>query len=474
MMKKIEQFIEKNHMIENGDRIIAGISGGADSVCLLFVLLELRKKYAVEIIAVHVNHQIRGEDALSDEQFTVDLCKKHDVKCIVFRKDVELIAKNRKQSVEEAGRDVRREAFFQVLKENEGTKIAMAHHQNDNAETFLMNISRGTGLKGLGGIRPVNGKIIRPLLCMTRTQIEEFVRSKKCGWCTDETNNEQDYTRNKIRHLILPVLEQQINVHAIQHMNETMEKLCDVWEYLQAQTQEAIVLCVKQTEKGELQIDKENYDSLHKVIQSMVIKKCLSDIAGAQKDLTSVHIEAIEQLMEKQCGKSRNLPYGVEAIRNYKGILLRQRKCNKEEEMKDEIEEIKLNIPGKTHIPHKNLMIECLIRKADEIIMEEIPQKPYTKWFDYDIIKGNLTVRSRQAGDYIVIDKKGKKQKIKSYFVNEKIPAEQRNLIPLICDGEKVIWIVGYRMSSACQVVKTTKNVLEITVMEEKENVRKD
>ncbi len=473
MMKKIEQFIEKNHMIENGDRIIAGVSGGADSVCLLFVLLELRKKYDIEIIAVHVNHCIRGEDALSDEQFTVDLCKTQDVRCIVFRKEVELIAKNRKQSVEEAGRDVRREVFFQVLEEEQGTKIAMAHHQNDNAETFLMNISRGTGVKGLGGIRPVNGNVIRPLLCMTRAQIEEFVKSKQCGWCTDKTNNEQEYTRNKIRHAVLPVLEQQVNSHAIQHMNETMEQLRDVWDYMEVQTQEAMNLCVEQTEKGELQIDKEHYDKLHQVIQSMVLKKCLSDIAGAQRNLTSAHIEAMAQLMGKQCGKSRNLPYEVEAIRNYRGILLRKRK-HKEEETKGETEEIALNIPGKTYLPKRNLILECLIRKKDEIIMDEIPQKPYTKWFDYDIIKGNLTVRSRRTGDYIVIDKMGKKQKIKSYFVNEKIPAEQRNLIPLICDGEEVIWIVGYRMSSACQVVKTTKNILEITVMEEKENVRKD
>ncbi len=470
MMKKIEQFIEKNHMIDNGDRIIAGISGGADSVCLLFVLLELQRTYDIEIIAVHVNHGIRGQDALADEQFTVDLCKKQNIKCVVFRKEVELIAKKRKQSVEEAGRDVRREAFFEVLKEEHGTKIATAHHQNDNAETFLMNLVRGTGLKGLGGIRPVNGKVIRPLLCMTRSEIEKFVRNKQCGWCTDETNNEQEYTRNKIRHSVLPVLEQQMNLHAIQHMNETMEQLRQVWDYMEMQAEVAMESCVEQTQEGELQINKEDYEQLHEVVQSMVLKKCLSEVAGEQRNLTSAHIEAIAQLMNKQCGKSRNLPYAVEAIRNYKGILLRRRKQDKKQDM----EALILNVPGKTVIPQKNLIIKCVIRNADEMIMDEIPQKIYTKWFDYDIIKGNLTVRSRQTGDYIVIDKMGRKQKIKSYFVNEKIPADQRNLIPLICDGEKVIWIVGYRMSSACQVVKTTKKILEITVMEEKENVRKD
>lgn len=474
MMKKIEQFIKKNHMIENGDRIIAGISGGADSVCLLFVLLELRKKYAIDIIAVHVNHCIRGEDALADERFTVDLCKKYNVKCKVFRKEVESIAKNRKQSVEEAGRDVRREAFVEVLKKERGTKIAMAHHQNDNAETFLMNIARGTGLKGLGGIRPVNGKVIRPLLCMTREEIEQFVRNRKCGWCTDETNNEQEYTRNKIRHSVLPILEQQVNFHTIQHMNETMAQIRNVWEYMEIQTDSAMEICVDKRENTEVQIYKEQYDHLHDVIQHMLLHKCLTYVAGAQRNITSAHIEAIYDLMNKQCGKSRNLPYGVRAVRNYEGLSLSREEQKIKDKNKDETEEILLNIPGRTYIPEWNLTFQCDIRKSEEAIMEQIPQKTYTKWFDYDIIKGNLTVRNRRAGDYIVIDKTGKKQKIKSYFVNEKIPAEQRNQIPLICDDEKVMWIVGYRMSSACQVVKTTKNILEITVMEEKENGRED
>ncbi len=470
MMKKIEQFIEQNHMIENGDRIIAGISGGADSVCLLFVLLELQKIYDIEIIAVHVNHCIRGDAALEDEKFTVNLCDKHHIKCLVFRREVERIAKSRKQSVEEAGRDVRREAFFEALKEEKGTKIAMAHHQNDNAETFLMNLARGTGLKGLGGIRPVNGKVIRPLLCMTREQIEQFVKEKHCGWCTDETNSEQTYTRNKIRHSVLPVLEQQVNLHAVQHMNETMEQLRHIWSYMESQTKIAMESCVEQKEKGNLQIRKQNYEQLHEVIKSMVVKECLNQVAGEQRNLTAAHIDAVMQLMQKQCGRSRNLPYEVEAIRNYEGILLRRKKQNVDPMM----ESIALNIPGKTVIPQQNIIITCTLHEVDEIIMDEIPQKPYTKWFDYDIIKGNLTVRSRRAGDYIVIDKMGRTQKIKSYFVNEKIPAEHRNLIPLICDGEEVIWIVGYRMGNACQVVKTTKKILEITVMEEKENVRKD
>ncbi len=474
MMKKIEQYIKKYHMIENGDRIIAGISGGADSVCLLFVLLELRKKYDIDVIAVHVNHCIRGEAALADEKFTVDLCAKHHVKCKVFRKEVELIARNRKQSVEEAGRDARREAFDTVLREENGTKIAMAHHQNDNAETLLMNIVRGTGLKGLGGIRPVNGNIIRPLLCLTRNEIEEFVQKQNCGWCTDETNNEQEYTRNKIRHSVLPILEQRVNGQAVQHMNETMAQLCQVWEYMEMQTDKAMKFCVDKKDNTKVQIFKESYDELHDVIKQTLLQKCIAYTSGAQRDITAAHIEAIYTLMNRQCGKSIDLPYGLKAVRNYEGILLYKAEEKKNDANKEKKEEFIINIPGETYISKWNLTITCKVWAPNEIIMEQIPQKNYTKWFDYDIMKGTLIARNRHAGDHIVIDKTGKKQKIKSYFVNEKIPAEQRDQIPLICDDEKIMWIVGYRMSSACQVTRKTKNILEITVVEGKKDGRED
>ena len=160
-MKKIRDFIEKHQLIIPEDHIIAGISGGADSVCLFFVLLDIRARQGVPFTAVHVNHGLRGEAADGDEAFVRELCEKYGVPLEVFRVDLESIAKKRKQSLEESGRNVRREAFEQVCDRCKGTKIALAHHRNDNAETLLWNLSRGTGLAGMCGIRPENGKIGR-------------------------------------------------------------------------------------------------------------------------------------------------------------------------------------------------------------------------------------------------------------------------------------------------------------------------
>nr|WP_089983934.1 tRNA lysidine(34) synthetase TilS [Clostridium sp. C105KSO13] len=464
-MKKIKEYIEKYHMIEAGDRIIAGISGGADSVCLFFELLELKKHTNIEIIAVHVNHGIRGETAARDEEFVQKLCEEYQVECAVYHKNVELIAKKRKQSVEEAGRIVRREAFEKALKEYRGTKIATAHHQNDNAETLLMNLARGTGLKGLGGIRPVNGNVIRPLLCLTRREIEDYLEEKKQSYCQDETNEEDDYTRNRLRHFVIPVLEEQVNAQAVRHMNEAMEKMRQVWKYMEEQRQEACRLCVSQTPEGDICIKDRSFKKLQPVIQDLLVRTCLTNAAGEQQNITMSHVEAIVRLFEKQSGRCIDLPYAVKAVRTYEGVVLSKGKEEKEQGFLPK----KLKIPGITTIPELNLTICCrILEKPADFSLKQVPQKAYTKWFDYDIMKSSLLVRTRQSKDCIAIDKTGKRQKIKSYFINEKIPAKDREKLPLIADAGEIIWIPGYRMSSAYQVTQQTHRILEIKVTEEK------
>lgn len=477
MMEKVSKFIEKYHMIVNGDKVIAGISGGADSVCLLFVLLELRKRLGIEIVAVHVNHGIRGDSARADEDFTVELCREHGIKCAVYHENVESIAKKRKQSVEEAGRNVRREALEKTFQEERGTKIAMAHHQNDNAETLLMNLARGAGLQGLGGIRPVNGKIIRPLLCLNRKEIEDYLGEIGCGWCQDETNDEDVYTRNRLRHLVIPVLEQQVNAGAVQHMNEAMEQIRLAWEYMEEQTKRVWDSCVTVGPDGTVRIRKASYDGQPEVIRRSLVRKCLAKAAGAEKNISMVHVEAVMDLMGKQSGRSRNLPYSVQAVRNYDGVALKKETETVQNQSGKEADSVQyiLNVPGITEIKELNLTIcSRILEKSKDFSVNQIPQKNYTKWFDYDIIKGILTVRTRRPGDSLVIDTKGRRQKLKSYFINEKIPADERGKLPLITDEEQILWVLGYRISSACLVTDKTNRVLEIKVTEEKRNVRED
>lgn len=470
-MKRIEKFIQKYHMLTCGDRVIAGVSGGADSVCLFLMLLELREKIGFDLIAVHVHHGLRGEAADQDQQFVEALCEQHRIPLEIFRVNLESIAKKRKQSLEEAGRMVRREAFDSVCKKYGGNKIALAHHQNDNAETLLWNLSRGTGLDGLGGIRPVNGKFIRPLLCMNREEIEEYLAKRKQSYCIDETNAGTDYTRNKLRHLVLPILEEQVNSAAVRHMNETMEQIWELQEYMQEQVEAAYQECVQEHfEKAcWIQIQQKSFETFPELIKKMVIRKGMEQVGGKKRDLSHKHVDVMMELMNKQVGRTLDLPYEMHAKRNYEGIRLEKRRTYLSgEEKKAEIMQecmAELNIPGETILADRNLKLRCkILEKPKNLSIKDIPQKIYTKWFDYGIIKSSLYIRTRQAGDTIVIDEKGHQKKLKNWFVDEKIPKEVRDSQLLLAENNEILWVLGHRMSQAYQVKQSTKWILQIEV----------
>lgn len=470
-MKRIEKFIQKYHMLTCGDRVIAGVSGGADSVCLFLMLLELREKIGFDLIAVHVHHGLRGEAADQDQQFVEALCEQHRIPLEIFRVNLESIAKKRKQSLEEAGRMVRREAFDSVCKKYGGNKIALAHHQNDNAETLLWNLSRGTGLDGLGGIRPVNGKFIRPLLCMNRKEIEEYLAKRKQSYCIDETNAGTDYTRNKLRHLVLPILEEQVNSAAVRHMNETMEQIWELQEYMQEQVEAAYQECVQEHfEKAcWIQIQQKSFETFPELIKKMVIRKGMEQVGGKKRNLSHKHVDVMMELMNKQVGRTLDLPYEMHAKRNYEGIRLeKQRTYSFGEEKKAEIMQecmAELNIPGETILADRNLKLRCkILEKPKNLSIKDIPQKIYTKWFDYGIIKSSLYIRTRQAGDTIVIDEKGHQKKLKNWFVDEKIPKEVRDSQLLLAENNEILWVLGHRMSQAYQVKQSTKWILQIEV----------
>ena len=470
-MKRIEKFIQKYHMLTCGDRVIAGVSGGADSVCLFLMLLELREKIGFDLIAVHVHHGLRGEAADQDQQFVEALCEQHRIPLEIFRVNLESIAKKRKQSLEEAGRMVRREAFDSVCKKYGGNKIALAHHQNDNAETLLWNLSRGTGLDGLGGIRPVNGKFIRPLLCMNREEIEEYLAKRKQSYCIDETNAGTDYTRNKLRHLVLPILEEQVNSAAVRHMNETMEQIWELQEYMQEQVEAAYQECVQEHfEKAcWIQIQQKSFETFPELIKKMVIRKGMEQVGGKKRDLSHKHVDVMMELMNKQVGRTLDLPYEMHAKRNYEGIRLeKQRTYSFGEEKKAEIMQecmSELNIPGETILADRNLKLRCkILEKPKNLSIKDIPQKIYTKWFDYGIIKSSLYIRTRQTGDTIVIDEKGHQKKLKNWFVDEKIPKEVRDSQLLLAENNEILWVLGHRMSQAYQVKQSTKWILQIEV----------
>ena len=239
-MQKVFAYMEEHAMIHAGDKVIAGVSGGADSMCLLFVLLDYRRLLPFSLTVAHVEHGVRGQESIGDARFVEKICREHKIDYRLVSCQVVEIAKREKLSVEEAGRRARYEAFERIREEMGADKIAVAHNQDDQAETVLFQIARGSGLRGAGGIRPVRGNIIRPLLCLSRAEIEAYLRGRSQTWRTDATNSGLDYARNRIRHQILPVFEKEINSASRAHIAALAQELQHVQAYMEQETENCL------------------------------------------------------------------------------------------------------------------------------------------------------------------------------------------------------------------------------------------
>ncbi len=441
MEQKVRAYIQKHQMLIEGDKIVVGISGGADSVCLLFLLLHWKKEWNLQLQAVHVHHGLRGQQADADEDYVCRLCEEHQVPLRVFHEDVKVYARERGLTEEEAGRLLRRERFVQVKQEVGASKIALAHHMNDNVETVLWNLSRGSGLQGAGGIRPKNGEWIRPLLCVTRKEIEAYLNEKKMIYCEDETNQEDIYTRNRLRNHVIPYLQEAVNTRAVEHIADAIEQFRMAGEYLKEETERYVRMCVHKQGTTWL-LQKEPLEQVPKVLQSYVVHEVLGEVAGQKKDLTQVHVRMIQELLEKQVGRICDLPYQMQARRCYEGIEISK---------------------GTTGKKEKKPTMEMRIFSRDGCTTT-FPENPYTKWFDYDIIKDTVTLRHREPGDYIAINKAGGRKKLKQYFIDEKVPQKERENVWLVADGKQIMWIVGYRQSHAYQITDHTRTILEVKI----------
>lgn len=301
MINKVLETIKKYHLIEDGDRVVVGVSGGPDSLSLLYILHEL----GFDICVAHVNHGLR-ENANIDEEFVIDFCKKIDVPCFV--KKVDLKNNLNGMTLEEAGRKVRYDFFREVMENNHCNKIATAHNSNDNAETVIMNMIRGSGTSGLKGIEPSREDIIRPLIRCTRKEIEEFCKEKGLTPRHDESNDEALFTRNKVRLELIPYIEENINSNVINNINRMSEIISEEEKFILDQVQIAYDNCVIKEEEGRVLCNLKVFNKLDNVIQKRLIIKFIIKAFGNAKDIEKVHIEDILKLCKNNVGKKYIMP----------------------------------------------------------------------------------------------------------------------------------------------------------------------
>lgn len=459
--QKVKVYVERFHMIEPKDTIVLGISGGADSVCLLKILARWKEAWGISLRAVHVHHQLRGEEADADERFVRELCENEGIPCRVFHEDVQGMAQREKIGLEEAGRIARYRCFATVCEDVGGGKIALAHHQDDLAETMLHHLVRGTGMAGLCSLKPVSGNRIRPLLCLEKEEILVYLKAAGQPWRTDSSNLEDDYTRNRIRHHVLEELKTEVNPRAVRHMAQLSEELEETRAVLAQVAAEKRRQYVRKSEKGMLLAEELKKEP--DLIGRQIVHDLLKEISGKQKDFTRIHVEAVQELWNRKVGARRDLPYGMQAIRTYDGIYLERKaeKCKTRDSEKNAGIQINVHSEGTESFQIGELTLTVSRTARD---FGEIPEKKYTKWFDYDRIKQTLVIRHRQPGDRICLFDGGGSKKLKDYLIDRKIPAQKRDQLWLLADGSDILWIIGERISAAYKVTAESQRILQAEI----------
>ena len=447
MENKVLNYIKENKMIKAGETVVVGVSGGADSVCLLHMLSKHREMLDIKLVVVHIHHGIRGESADRDAAFVEDMCKKEGVPFFLYKYKVPELAKEKGMSEEEAGRYARYEAFNKCLADNSADssgKIAVAHNKDDLAETMLFNLIRGAGVKGLKGITPVRDNVIRPVLCLERCEIEEYIKANDLTYIVDETNLTEEYTRNKIRLSIMPQIKESINEQVVSHMEVTASNLALIDDYMESQCEIEMSRMVRQKGNG-LFMEAAGVNGLHKAMQGYLVKKCIYQVAGKAKDIASVHINSVLRLFGMNVGKKVNLPYEMIAVKEYDGVYIY---ISKEDNNSERKEMYAVDIDGLGKYFYNDGNVEATLHIEEDIYTDSLfIENEYTKWIQCDIMKFDLQLRTRRLGDYIIVDDKGSKKKLKDFFIDKKIPKEERDNILLLANGDEIIWIVGYRLN---------------------------
>ncbi|MFZ7121647.1 MAG: tRNA lysidine(34) synthetase TilS [Eubacteriaceae bacterium] len=460
MFEKVLNFIEENRMFSINENVLIGVSGGPDSVALLNFMFEIKTRYNFNLYVAHINHMLRADESDKDEEFVEQLCEKYSIVCYSKKIDIKKVSKEKKISVEEAGREERYNYFKEIKEKLNIDKIALAHHKNDNVETIFMRIIRGTGIKGLKGIdsKRADG-VVRPFLCLSKEEVLVYCEINNLHTRLDKSNLQTKYHRNKLRIDVIPNMEK-LNPNFTNNINNLGKISKEYYDFVQIELNKVIddVIC-----NGKIEL--EVFNNLHSVLRRELLIRIINKIdSSANIDFQHIQIILDKVRDDSSTTWSIDLPRGIKIVRQYKYLILFKEDFNLiDKRFKYEI------LPDKTYIFTKiNMTLSTTLISVENIKnfkKDEINQNKYG-YFDYDKIKainGLLLLRSRKDGDRIEpIGILGTK-KIKDIFIDKKIPVNIRWKIPILSINNEIIWVLGYHKSRKFSVSKATQRVLMIS-----------
>ena len=447
---KIEDSIKKWHMLPDGCSVVAGLSGGADSLMLTHFLWRYSKEHNIDLTAAHVNHMLRGEEADRDERFVISWCGEHGIRIKVLHANVRAEAAKNSEGLEECGRNIRY-SFFRSICGKCG-RIATAHTLSDSAETVLMNLAKGTGPRGLCGIPPVRGNIVRPLIGVTRDEVECYCKYYKLDYVTDSTNLEDDYGRNKIRHNVVPVLKR-INTGFEQALGRTQKLMRLDEEYLEDKAGKLLL-----NAKNEYGYDVSALRSEGFPILSRAVARAIENAGDSRLDF--MHIDAVLKIIIAGNG-SLTVPGGIQCAVHGNTLFVTPKRVKTITKW-----EVPLEIP-ETRLPDGRIFS---VRKINYDILKnknKFNNLSFNNLLNYDTILtiGSL-VRSRLNGDVFRPAGRGVTKKVKKLFNEAKIPPLMRDRIAVLECGGKIVWIEGFGASQEARVTDETTDAAQIIIKE--------
>lgn len=459
MKNQVLETIKEYKMFSPGDSVLIGVSGGADSTALLHLLYDLKSELGISTLYVaHFNHMLRKEDADLDQKYVEGLSKNLGLLCLAEGVDVAAYATKNKLCLEDAGRRLRYEFYRETAKKMGAKKIALGHTADDSVETFLMRLLRGAGLRGLTGIPPVRGNIVRPLIKVWRKEIDQHIAHLKLVPRIDHTNYESKYLRNRVRLKLIPQLKiYNLNIKEI--LLQTVMLLTEDYLYMEAKTREALSeITIKENDNSiELQADK--LRALEPPIEGHLLRTAIEKVKGNLSELAFSHIHDIAKNLDSTEKWELPLPDGIYAVGNRNTLAITKTRPAEPEKVSFYYN---LSIPGQLKIKEAEMLLTAEILPSTPT--PSLSPNPNVAHLDFEEVGRELIVRSRKDGDrFYPLGMKGTK-KVQDFFIDQKVPQEERDRVPIVESAGRLIWIVGQRIDERVKVDKKTKKVLQLTV----------
>ena len=466
--QRITQFIRKHHLVTDGDILLVGVSGGADSVCLLHVLSRLRTTLGIKLHIAHLNHKLRGEESEEDAWYVVALAEKLRIPFTLDTRDVASFRERQRCSLEEAARELRYNFLYEVARETGAGKVAVGHTRDDQVETILMHILRGTGMTGLRGLQPetmlspgeagARLSVIRPLLEVSRLETVAYCNRHRLKPRFDSSNQSSAFFRNRVRLELLPLLREynpRVDAGLLRLAAIAADETC----YLEKQTSGLWPEIVR-VEPNAVYLNKERMSNLAVALQRNLFRKAIEQLLGNLKDIEADHIESMVHFLAKPAGKILHLPRDVRLSVGY-GQLVLSLTGTSLSPFPDLKEQVILNVPGETAMSGWKIVTE--VGGKNEVICGSAEQNNFTALFDLKKTGTDLLVRPRRRGDRFQPLGMNRLKKLQDFMVDARIPQSWRDSVPLLCSQNKILWVVGWRVDERVKITRETDKVCRVT-----------